>query len=64
MGCEYLIKNGRTKEECYLKSIGTEKVRDPLFEYEYGQNFGTRKKKGKKQKKQEEERPRGAAVAI
>lgn len=64
MGHEYLIKNGRTKEECYLKSIATEKSRDVLLEYKYGQNLGNKKKRSRKREWiREEEKPQGQTVA-
>ena len=64
MGHEYLIKNGRTKEECYLKSIGTEKIRDVLLEYAYGQSLGEKKTKSRKREWiREEEKPKGQSVA-
>ena len=63
IGGEFLIRNGQTKEECYLKSIRNEKSRDLLLDYAYGQNMGNLPKKSRKGAKKEDTTSRGEAVA-
>lgn len=60
-GAGYLIRNGRTKEECYLKDVRTERGRDLISEYTF-QLPGSRPPKRRK-KKEEEETPEACAVA-
>ena len=38
-GTGYLIRNGRTKEECYLQSIGKDPARNPVYDFLTGREI-------------------------
>ena len=61
-GAGYLIRNGRTQEECYLKAIQKDRNRDPLLE----EGFDWKKKKTRKRRpeKAPEELPDTCITAI
>ena len=44
-GTGYLIRNGRTKEECYLQSIGKDPARNPVYDYLTGREVSMPKKR-------------------
>lgn len=58
-GAGYLIRNGGTKEEVYLKSVQREMVREILSEYEFHLPKGRppRKKPGRKPAEPKEDSP-------
>lgn len=62
-GTGWLIRNGRTAEECYLKDIRKERYRDPLFEIEYGTPARERGRKRKHAEERQEDMPEPCAVA-
>lgn len=60
-GAGYLIRNGRTKEEVYLKSVSRERMREIMAEYEFHLPKG-RKPRKKKQKPEEGTQEYGATA--
>ena len=64
-GAGFLIRNGRTKEECYLRSVGYDPVKGILVKDEFGQRLVP--KKGRKWKcveSRQEIRPKSTTTAI
>lgn len=61
-GAGYLIRNGRTAEECYLKSVMKDRVRDPLLEA--GFDWKKTKRRKRRPEKKQEELPDTCATAI
>ena len=52
-GAGFLIRNGRTKEEVYLKSIRKERSRDLQMEYEFHMPNGNAPRRKKRKEKEE-----------
>lgn len=61
-GAGYLIRNGRTKEEVYLKDIRNERYRDPMAETEFHLD-GSRPMRRRKKAETEKAAPENCAVA-
>ena len=62
-GAGYLIKNGRTREEVYLKEIRTERVRNIAMENEFHLEGSGKARRRKRKEEQEKKAPDSCAVA-